>query len=572
MLPADARGPARVEFRGQGTASAEGLREGGLGFVSRLFARASGSAAYSARLGFRGGAPEISVSTSLQGMALDLPAPLDKRAEDSLPLRYDNGVTAVGPASGAGASGEVARNDRLSVEVGPPAQPLLALQYERDITEAEPRVLRGSLGFGLQPGESSPMPAQGMLANLRFNRVDVDAWEKVFNSVSGVDVRSAASASTPSAASAASAASSTSLSYLPTTLAVRAGQVLVGGRSFNNVVMGGSREGTQWRANVDADELNGYVEYRQPTAGSAGSVYARLAKLILAPSAAADVEQLLEQPTSVPALDITVENLVFAGRQFGLVDIQAVNRGTGRNREWRLNKLNVRVPEARLIGSGNWAAGDSDGGPRRAHLDFRLDVDDSGQLLTRFGKAGVVRGGKGSIEGNIAWRGSPLALDYPSLSGEMAASFESGQFLKVEPGAAKLLGVLSLQSLPRRLTLDFRDVFSDGFAFDFVRGDVQIKQGVASTNNLQMKGVNAAVLMEGSADIAREQQDIKVVVVPEINAGTASLIATAINPAIGLGTFLAQFLLREPLQSAATQQFHVSGSWADPKVEKIEKK
>ena len=87
-----------------------------------------------------------------------------------------------------------------------------------------------------------------------------------------------------------------------------------------------------------------------------------------------------------------------------------------------------------------------------------------------------------------------------------------------------------------------------------------------------MKGVNAAVLMEGSADIAREQQDLKVVVVPEINAGTASLIATAINPAIGLGTFLAQFLLREPLQSATTQQFHISGSWADPKVEKIEKK
>ena len=190
----------------------------------------------------------------------------------------------------------------------------------------------------------------------------------------------------------------------------------------------------------------------------------------------------------------------------------------------------------------------------------------------RFGRAGVVRGGKGSIEGSIAWRGSPLALDYPSLSGDMAANFETGQFLKVDPGAAKLLGVLSLQALPRRLTLDFRDVFSDGFAFDFVRGDVQIKQGVATTNNLQMKGVNAAVLMEGSADIAREQQDIRVVVVPEINAGTASLIATAINPAIGLGTFLAQFLLREPLQAATTQQFHISGSWADPKVEKIEKK
>ena len=560
MLPADARGPSRIEFRGQGTASAEGLRQGGLGVVSRLFARASGSTAYSARLGFRGGVPEINVTTNLQGMALDLPAPLQKRAEDSLALRCDNVVIAVGP----GPQGEVARTDRLAVEVGPPAQPLLSLQYERDVTETEPRVLRGGLGVGLQSGESAPLPPQGMLANLRFDRVDVDAWEKVFNSVSGVDVRSAANAPAPSAAT------STSLSYLPTMLAVRAGQLVVSGRNFNNVVMGGSREGTHWRANVDSGELNGYIEYRQPTANSAGSIYARLAQLILAPSAAADVEQLLEQPTSVPALDVTVENLVLSGRSLGLVDIQAVNRGSGRNREWRLNKLNVRLPEARLIGSGNWAASDSDGGPRRTHLDFRLDVDDSGKLLERFGRAGVVRGGKGSIDGNIAWRGSPLALDYPSLSGEMAANFEAGQFLKVDPGAAKLLGVLSLQALPRRLTLDFRDVFSDGFAFDFVRGDVQVKQGVATTNNLQMKGVNAAVLMEGTADIVREQQDIRAVVVPEINAGTASLIATAINPAIGLGTFLAQFLLREPLQSATTQQFHVSGSWADPKVEKIE--
>jgi hypothetical protein len=178
----------------------------------------------------------------------------------------------------------------------------------------------------------------------------------------------------------------------------------------------------------------------------------------------------------------------------------------------------------------------------------------------------VVRRGRGRMEGNVAWIGSPLALDYPTLTGSFNVNVESGQFLKADPGLAKLLGVLSLQSLPRRLALDFRDVFSEGFAFDFVRGDVGIEQGIAATNNLQMKGVNAAVLMEGKADIARETQDLKVVVVPEINAGTASLVATVINPAIGLGTFLAQMFLREPLMKAATQEFHVDGTWADPRV------
>jgi uncharacterized protein YhdP len=92
---------------------------------------------------------------------------------------------------------------------------------------------------------------------------------------------------------------------------------------------------------------------------------------------------------------------------------------------------------------------------------------------------------------------------------------------------------------------------------------------MASTNNLQMKGVNAAVLMDGKADIARETQDIKVVVVPEINAGTASLVASVINPAIGLGSFLAQLFLREPLSRAATQEFHIDGTWTDPRVTRI---
>ena len=95
---------------------------------------------------------------------------------------------------------------------------------------------------------------------------------------------------------------------------------------------------------------------------------------------------------------------------------------------------------------------------------------------------------------------------------------------------------------------------------------------MAASNNLQMKGVNAAVLMEGRADVAKETQDLKVVVVPEINAGTASLVATVISPAIGLGTFLAQMFLREPLVRAATQEFHIDGTWTDPRVARINRK
>ena len=252
-------------------------------------------------------------------------------------------------------------------------------------------------------------------------------------------------------------------------------------------------------------------------------------------------------------------------------------------REWRLSKLRISMPEAEFNATGNWAAAGAQpvppGGSRPASvapgerrvtgMNFKLDIADSGRLLSRFGMTGIVRRGRGRMEGQVGWTGSPLTIDYPSLNGNFFINVEAGQFLKADPGLAKLLGVLSLQSLPRRLALDFRDVFTEGFAFDFVRGDVTIQQGIAATNNLQMKGVNAAVLMEGRADIARETQDLKVVVVPEINAGTASLVATMINPAIGLGSFLAQLFLRQPLMRAATQEFHIDGTWTDPRVTRV---
>ncbi len=553
----------QIVFRGQGTVSAEGLRDSAPGFVARLFQRAQGSTAYTAQLGFRGGVPELQVSSNLQGLAIELPAPLGKSAETSLALRFDQSALTV-------VNGQ-ARSDRLALQLGSLPAQQVELQFERDITGPEPKVLRGSWAVGLGASESAPLPSNGVLANLRLGEVDLDAWERVFAATTGVGVRATASAATLVRNA---PASSATLAYLPSSFALRATRLQLGGRSFKQLVAGGSRQGSLWRANLEAEELNGYVEYRPELGGAAGSVYARLARLNLEPTVAQDVEQLLQQPSSVPALDIAVDDLVLAGRRLGRVEVDASNLPqAGRASEWRLNRLRLSVPEARLTASGNWAprAGREQAALRWAEMQFRLDIDDAGRLLGRFGRLGVVRAGKGQIEGQIAWAGSPLSIDYPSLSGQLQMEVERGQFLQVEPGAAKLLGVLSLQALPRRLVLDFRDVFSEGFGFDFLRGNARIQQGVMSSNNLQMKGITAAVLMEGTADLAREQQDLKVVVVPEVNAGTASLIATAINPAVGLGTFLAQFLLRQPLQSAATKEFRITGGWADPQVERVER-
>jgi uncharacterized protein (TIGR02099 family) len=578
-LPVNGTTGPSIVLRASGTATAEGLRQAQeLGFVARLAQRASGAAAYNAVLGFRQGEPELLVTSNLQGLALGLPEPLNKSAEQLLPFKLETALMrdAIVPSPVTRGSGRL--QDQLSLELGRVA----SVVFIRDISGPEPRVLRGSLGVGLQGQESAPLPESGVVANLNLNGFDLDAWDGVLSQTAGTTLTDVATAASQGPSTA--GAGRTALSYLPTSLAIRAQTLNLGGRTLHNLVIGGSREGLQWRANLEARELNGYLEYRQSVGTTPGRVFARLARLTLAPGAANDVESLLSaQPVSIPALDIVVDDFELRGKRLGRVEIEAINRGTVSTatdpgtREWRLNKFNITNPEATFLASGNWAVLSSQTAsaalkppaPRRTVMNFKLDIADSGGFLSRFGMKDVVRKGSGKMEGQVAWLGSPFTLDYPSMTGAFSVNIENGQFLKAEPGIAKLLGVLSLQALPRRLTLDFRDVFSEGFAFDFFRGDIAIEQGIAKTNNLQMKGVNAAVLMEGSAHIAQETQDIKVVVVPELNAGTASLIASVVNPALGLGSFLAQLFLRRPLMEAATQEFHIDGSWADPKITKV---
>jgi uncharacterized protein (TIGR02099 family) len=577
-------------IRVRGNATAEGLRQANeLGFIARLARHASGGAAYTAALGVRQGEPELLVQSNLQGLALTLPAPLQKLASSDLALRLQ---TQVVPGSGSGLAAAASTvgaaaptsplSDRISLSLGQSVN----LMYERDISAAQARVLRGALAVGLEGPETVTLPPRGVAANIKLAQLNVDAWQEVLDKAINP---AGGNAGGGLADTAAGAAGHPGLGYLPTTWALRADTLALGGRTFHRVVAGGGREGGVWQTNLYADELNGYLEYRQSAqaaATSAGRVYARLARLTIAPTTASEVETFLDaQPVSIPALDIVVDEFDLGGKALGRLEVEAINRaainiGDLPVREWRLNKFNLTVPEAKFTANGNWARLNAQGatetpsdralpGRRRTVLNFKLDMTDGGALLARFGMNGVVRQASGKLEGQIAWLGSPLKVDYPTLGGAFTVNVAAGQFLKADPGIAKLLGVLSLQSLPRRLTLDFRDVFSDGFAFDFLRGDVTVSEGIARTNNLQMKGVNAAVLMEGQADVARETQNLKVVVVPEINAGTASLIATVINPAIGLGTVLAQLFLRRPLIESNTQEFRVDGSWADPKVTRV---
>ena len=543
----------------QGSLSAEGLLQAHeLGALAHLGQFASGATSYSMQIGWHGGMPDVQISSALVGLGLRLPAPLAKSAQTPLPLR-------LGWSPVDGQHGQ----DQLKLDL----DHLLNLHFVRDVSGASARLLRGSVAVGLTPDELPVLPDTGVMADVRLASIDLDAWSTVLDTLGTPETPAGRHDGGASLASA----------YLPDTVALRAEDIVIGGRRVSHLVLGASRDGTLWRANLDAGEADGYFEYRPSVGSVPGRLYARLAHLVIGQSTGQDVENLLDQqPSSIPALDVVVDDFELRGKKLGRLEVNAVNLGAGRRgagREWRLNQLNLSTPEAQFTASGNWVDINAQGGSalslrerRRTVLNVKLDIRDAGEMLARQGMVGVFRKGHGLLEGQVSWLGSPLTFDIPSLDGQIKVNVEDGQFLKADPGIAKLLGVLSLQSLPRRLVLDFRDVFSEGFAFDFVRGDVAIARGTASTNNLQMKGVSAAVLMEGQADIVHETQHIKVVVVPEINAGGASLLATTINPLVGLSTFLAQWILRRPLIESATQELLIDGTWVDPHVSKVERK
>ena len=269
----------------------------------------------------------------------------------------------------------------------------------------------------------------------------------------------------------------------------------------------------------------------------------------------------------MPGLDIVADSFELRGMKLGRLELAATNAAIMTpGREWRISKLALTNPDANLRATGRWLLNGNDG---QSTLNYELDINDAGHLLDRVGFEKALKGGKGRMEGDLNWKGSPSAFDFPTLSGNMNLRINSGQFLKADPGVAKLLSVMSLQSLPRRLTLDFRDLFTDGFAFDSIASTAAISRGVLKTDTFKMRGVNAVVLIDGTVDLSEETQNLNVVVIPEINAGGASVIyGLAVNPVIGLGSFLAQLFLRNPLSQALSQEYVITGPWKDPVVKK----
>ena len=549
-----ADGTIRIKI--DGSVSAPGLRKAyPTPAVQSLTQRLTGSTRYSSTVTVKNHQLELLIESGLQGVALDFPAPLQKAASATLPLKM---LLATQPSADP-----LLLHDQIKISLGT----AISAHYLRQKTvekNAQWRVTRGGIGVNVPP----PLPDSGLAAQVELQSLNVDEWQRVSN-----EIAAAGSTGNGNAAPARTGEMLDISQYVePEIMAAHAKTLFVMGKQLDNVVVGASRQKETWQANIDSNQASGYLTW-DSVAGTMGRVTARLATLTIPQSDASDVGNLLEgknTPTQIPSLNIVAENFELFNKKLGRLEVVANNLKAPGMREWRINRLALTNADASMTAAGKWITKD---GQSRTDLTYALDITDAGKLLRRFGYPDILRGGKGKLDGDINWNGLPFSLDIPSLSGQIHLDMAAGQFLKVDPGAAKLLGVLSMQSLPRRLTLDFRDIFSEGFSFDGVTATAAIERGVARTDNFKMRSVSAAVLIDGTADIAKESQNLHVAVIPEINAGAASVVyALAVNPVIGLGTFLAQLFLREPLARAFTYEYQISGPWKEPIVTKIEHK
>ena len=537
-----------IAIRLGGTLSAEGMRRTApMPALGRLAARLSGSTPYTGSVVVREGRRIVTLDSNLAGLGLELPAPLNKPQADSMPLRF---VLAGEPTVNG-----VAR-DEIRVALGDG----LAARYLREKAERGPwTVVRGGIGVNMP----APQPNAGMMINVNMRALNADAWIAAGKAIAGEGGDAGGSDS----------GGGFTQYVLPTVIAGRVGELTIGERRMADVVLGATHLRDTWQANVQSRHASGYVTWAEAGSGQGlGKVTARLASLVIPESDEAEVKNLLESnrgaSATIPSLDIIVDQFQLFDKRLGRLELQASNVQALAGREWRIDRLTLQNPDGQLKANGRWLTKD---GRSNTSLNFVLDINDAGKLLDRLGFPETLRRGKGKMSGDIAWSGLPYAMDIPSLSGQIEMNVESGQFLKQDPGAAKLLGVLSLQALPRLLKLDFHDVFSEGLAFDGISANAMIQRGVLRTDNLKMHGVAATILMDGTADIANETTNLRVVVIPEFNLGTGPLVyGLAVNPIIGIGSYLAQLFLRAPVMKALTYQMRISGPWKSPNIVKID--
>lgn len=474
---------------------------------------------------------QLTINSNMQGLGSNLPQPFAKLAREPMPLRLEKKNVTGG-------------QDVIIVQLGK----LLNARLVRRDENGAMAVKRGTIHFGGEGGAGSPVKRPGKdgiwLAG-SLPELSLQGWSDVLGGNGSME------------------------SGLPVAGAnLVVGKVSGFGMHVDDLSIKADKRGDGLFAQLSSSALNGEVEW-QPQ--GEGKLTARLKNLFWSgddpaaavPALAAQpVQPATVSPDNLPAMQIAVENFQMKDKQIGRLELVGHPDG----KDWRLRRLRVTNPDGTLSGDGIWHGGEANA---RSDVNLLLEISDAGKILARSGYPKTVKDGSGKLAANLSWDGTPGKFNYATLDGTLKLDTGKGQFLKMDPGAGKLLGILSLQALPKRITLDFADVFSDGFQFDSIKGSAQISNGVLDTQDLRLDGSAAKVTMKGSVDLNNETQNLRVKVLPTLGDSVSLLSAFTAGPVIGLGSLLINKVLGNPLDNLVSFEYNVSGTWSDPKVDKL---
>ena len=477
-----------------------------------------GRTSWRGSIGVRNKIATLRFDSNLTGLSSTLPPPFAKTAGASLPLSVE-------------LRERPGRQGLLAIDLDKVASAHLLLD-----SKAPGGVSRGMVSLG----SPAALPASdGLWIRGSIDLVDADAWQRLLSGGSGD--------SQPGLAG----------------VDLQIGILDVNRRRFHDLKVEATRQDADagWQATLAGREVAGRISWAP--AGD-GKLAARLTKLVLPPV----ITQIQAGKPGggaekrLPFVDLIADNFTYEGKELGRLAVLAQPEPSG----WELRRLEIANPESKFVMKGRWVIADTS----RTDVTVKLDVSDLDQFFTRLGWPDSVKGGTATLEGPISWSGNPTRFDIPSLSGQLKVEAKDGRFRKIEPGVAKLLGILSLQALPRRVTLDFRDVFSKGFSFNRISASLNVTGGVADTQDFRMQGSAARVAMYGQVDLARETQNLIVRVTPSLSESIA-IAGAIVNPAIGVAALIAQKALKDPFSQIASFDYSVTGSWADPVIARVSK-
>jgi len=472
-----------------------------------------GSAPYTATLITRANrAPRMVFESNLVGVSSELPAPLAKPANAALPLRI---------SATAGEAGQ-----RTFITLGR----LLRAELSRQ-GEGEKSLWRAAVAFS-PPAGPLRMPAESgvLLLYGALESLELEPWLALASADGTGD-------------------------GLKLRTDLRIGTLDAFGKRLGDIQVRVITQPEGWSANLESSQILGDLNFRL---ADRGKLVARLSRFATPPdtpgtTAARALDEL-------PALDLIADSFSLGGKELGSMEILAHRQAA----DWVLERVAMRNLDSSLVAKGVWRTGAG----ATTSISVDVEASDVGRMLERFGHAGLVKGGSAKALASATWNGNPTAIDYASLAGRVEVHAADGQFLEIDPGVGKLLSLMSLQMLPQRITLDFRDVFSKGFKWERIDATAQIAGGVLDTQDLRMRGSAADVAMKGQADLARETQDLRVRIRPNLGDSAATVVGV-INPVAGIVTFLGQRVLKDPLGQIFAYEYGITGTWKDPQVRKI---